>query len=488
MNKVARAVCLQISVAAWALAGVTTSAQGQWVVVSEGAVAGATRSGAYASDGVTHGGWAEYAGEWNAVLWTGTPGPLVNLQPAGATNSWVNGVHGSRQAGYVFMGGTGHASLWSGSAASWIDLTPAGATDSIASAISGDVQVGNASFAGGLPRASLWRGSAATWIDLSPPGSYSSSALGVRGDTQVGTAGFQNEGEVAGLWRGSGASWVRLGPPRVMASSSAATCVYGNQQGGTVFSAEMTPQASVWSGSAESWVNLSPGWSSFVYGIGRGTQVGIRYQGVSRAAKWTSSEASYEDLHQYLPADYAAGASVASAIAFFPDSTYIVGSAQYRGSSRYDTVVWIGPATPCFLVSDPNGAIHCPRDAGSSHLQVSATGYLGVLRYQWLRDGVAIDVSQNPSAATADLVVTGGGAAGEYRCVLTDDCGSVTSGPATVSVCFAEFNCDGFLDFFDYDDFVAAFESGDPAADVNGDAFLDFFDYTDFVSAFETGC
>ena len=59
---------------------------------------------------------------------------------------------------------------------------------------------------------------------------------------------------------------------------------------------------------------------------------------------------------------------------------------------------------------------------------------------------------------------------------------------AYLLVCLADFNADGFVDFFDYDAFVAAFETGDPAADVNGDGFLDFFDYDAFVGAFETGC
>ena len=58
--------------------------------------------------------------------------------------------------------------------------------------------------------------------------------------------------------------------------------------------------------------------------------------------------------------------------------------------------------------------------------------------------------------------------------------------------CPADFNQDGFLDFFDYDDFVSCFEgSGCPdgtTADFNGDGFADFFDYDDFVTAFEIGC
>ena len=58
--------------------------------------------------------------------------------------------------------------------------------------------------------------------------------------------------------------------------------------------------------------------------------------------------------------------------------------------------------------------------------------------------------------------------------------------------CPADFNGDGFLDFFDYSDFVACFEAGQcPAggsADFNDDGFVDFFDYADFVAAFEDGC
>jgi hypothetical protein len=55
----------------------------------------------------------------------------------------------------------------------------------------------------------------------------------------------------------------------------------------------------------------------------------------------------------------------------------------------------------------------------------------------------------------------------------------------------ADFNGDDFVDFFDYDDYVACFENGCGAdgldADFNNDGFVDFFDYDDFVYAFE-GC
>ena len=57
-----------------------------------------------------------------------------------------------------------------------------------------------------------------------------------------------------------------------------------------------------------------------------------------------------------------------------------------------------------------------------------------------------------------------------------------------MNVCRPEFNCDGFLDFFDYADFVEAFETGQPRADYNRDGFIDMFDYMWFVDDFEIGC
>ena len=54
--------------------------------------------------------------------------------------------------------------------------------------------------------------------------------------------------------------------------------------------------------------------------------------------------------------------------------------------------------------------------------------------------------------------------------------------------CAADFNGDGQVDFFDYLDFVQAFNDEDPSADFNGDGQVDFFDYLDFVQAFDAGC
>ena len=55
----------------------------------------------------------------------------------------------------------------------------------------------------------------------------------------------------------------------------------------------------------------------------------------------------------------------------------------------------------------------------------------------------------------------------------------------------ADFNGDGFIDFFDLDAFIECFEGGacpeGKTADFNGDGFIDFFDLDAFVEAFENG-
>jgi hypothetical protein len=52
----------------------------------------------------------------------------------------------------------------------------------------------------------------------------------------------------------------------------------------------------------------------------------------------------------------------------------------------------------------------------------------------------------------------------------------------------ADYNQDGFITFEDFDEFVAAFEAGDPLSDFNADGFLTFEDFDAFVSKFEGGC
>ncbi|XVJ60669.1 MAG: sulfatase-like hydrolase/transferase [Tepidisphaera sp.] len=163
------------------------------------------------------------------------------------------------------------------------------------------------------------------------------------------------------------------------------------------------------------------------------------------------------------------------------------------------------------IASQPAPVTAC--DAGPASFAVAATGQ-GPFAYRWQwtpsnapeswQDLVEGENGGGPGqrfialgAASQSLTLRRAGsgdslaAVGAVRCTIFDACGSLVSQPATLSVCPADFNCDGFLDFFDYDDYVNCFETGtcsDGTADFNGDGFVDFFDYDDFVAGFEAGC
>jgi hypothetical protein len=122
----------------------------------------------------------------------------------------------------------------------------------------------------------------------------------------------------------------------------------------------------------------------------------------------------------------------------------------------------------------------------------------------FILDNVCPDVTVITTGASAgscsEVTVSADLPAGTYRIFAGLDgfsgleCGGDNNYLLTIgepaSCPSADFNGDNFVDFFDYDDFVACFEGNcapGQSADFNGDEFVDFFDYDDFVYAFE-GC
>ncbi len=58
----------------------------------------------------------------------------------------------------------------------------------------------------------------------------------------------------------------------------------------------------------------------------------------------------------------------------------------------------------------------------------------------------------------------------------------------TGSLCIADFNNNGAVDFFDLQGFLTAFANHDPSADLLSDGVLDFYDVQLFLGAFAAGC
>jgi hypothetical protein len=115
--------------------------------------------------------------------------------------------------------------------------------------------------------------------------------------------------------------------------------------------------------------------------------------------------------------------------------------------------------------------------------------------------GGSVLACNNNGCGTGSAIVFPATAGTTYT-IVVGGVGSSVEGSGLLSVscdappCSADFNQDGFLDFFDYDAYVGCFEglldscpNADPLdADFNFDGFVDFFDYDDYVLAFETGC
>jgi hypothetical protein len=74
------------------------------------------------------------------------------------------------------------------------------------------------------------------------------------------------------------------------------------------------------------------------------------------------------------------------------------------------------------------------------------------------------------------------------RCIVTNSCGSTTSDIATLTICPADFNCDGALTSQDFFDFLSAFFAQTPTADFNHDGAVNSQDFFDFLATLFVGC
>jgi cytochrome c peroxidase len=105
--------------------------------------------------------------------------------------------------------------------------------------------------------------------------------------------------------------------------------------------------------------------------------------------------------------------------------------------------------------------------------------------YQWRLNGVPIPGAIHSFYSIGSAIP---GNAGVYDCVITADCGTVTSRAATLSVCLADFTCDGQVNRDDVNAYLEAFMARDPIADLNGDGIVNIHDLLLFWAAFRHGC
>jgi hypothetical protein len=71
---------------------------------------------------------------------------------------------------------------------------------------------------------------------------------------------------------------------------------------------------------------------------------------------------------------------------------------------------------------------------------------------------------------------------------LSDGCGSLTTTPATITICAADFDCDGTVAVADVFAFINAWFAGDPSADIDGVNGLQVADIFAFLNTWFGGC
>lgn len=109
----------------------------------------------------------------------------------------------------------------------------------------------------------------------------------------------------------------------------------------------------------------------------------------------------------------------------------------------------------------------------------------GEYTYHWCKDGVPLE---GETAATCTIESPRSADAGVYDCIISDGEGVVASQAAVLTVCEGDVNCDTFVDFLDYLEYLGRYDGGDAAADLDGDGFIDFVDYLEFLNIYNEGC
>ncbi|MBC7772291.1 MAG: hypothetical protein H7210_07345 [Pyrinomonadaceae bacterium] len=158
----------------------------------------------------------------------------------------------------------------------------------------------------------------------------------------------------------------------------------------------------------------------------------------------------------------------------------------------------------------------CPSGPFYASCQVTPVAN-GPFTYQWQREAafnVFLDISNGTTntwdgalpamgalvhnATTPNLTIAGDTAnsrwlaaphAVRYRCRITDNCGTeIHTIPVQLTLCIADFDCDGNITSQDFFNFIVAFFSLLPEADLDHDGNVTSGDYFMFLAVFFTGC
>jgi hypothetical protein len=182
---------------------------------------------------------------------------MVDLNPAGGKESLAWATDGVLQGGYVLWTGSfdNHAVIWQGTAGSVVDLNPPNAASEIRAMAPG-IQVGFITTAAG-DFGALWRGTAASFVNLGPPGVTLSKIFATTGAVHAGVMAQGNLSRAAVNF-GTPNSWVGLQQllPAPYGGFSQANAVY--QDGPTLYVGGWAQNGSTGQTEAILWIGTLP--------------------------------------------------------------------------------------------------------------------------------------------------------------------------------------------------------------------------------------
>jgi hypothetical protein len=76
----------------------------------------------------------------------------------------------------------------------------------------------------------------------------------------------------------------------------------------------------------------------------------------------------------------------------------------------------------------------------------------------------------------------------DYRCIITNTCGSTTSSVGSITLCIGDYDCSGSPDGDDVIAFFADWDAGLSGADVDGSGGVDGDDVIVFFAGWDAGC
>ncbi|MBL8765253.1 MAG: hypothetical protein JNM07_13390 [Phycisphaerae bacterium] len=229
---------------------------------------------------------------------------------------------------------------------------------------------------------------------------------------------------------------------------------------------------------------------SMVYDRYRG--VAVLHGGVDYAGNRFEDTWEYDGVRWRLMATTGPGKRFFSAAAFDESRTQTVlfGGFSDAGYAS-DTWIWTGPLGTVPVSFEAQPVDRVVRAGFTARFEVLVSGS-GPVSYQWFKDGAPLSDDGRIGGTHDDaLVITdvSGSDVGAYRVRATNDCGDSVSAAARLRLgCPADFNADGYIDDFDYFDYLNAYHAPGTSADLNGDGEVNEVDFALFAAMFFSAC